>query len=213
VSPDARVGTINSFHRLYYRNAKAHDWKLASWMGYPVAKFPGDLLVYQDIVYETKPDVIIETGSWYGGSGLYLAHLCDLLRNGRVISIDVAPYARPQHPRLLFVTGSSTDWRTRQWVDGHIRGKRVMVILDSDHSKRHVLEELDVYGPLVTPGCYLVVEDTNVNGRPVEEAHGPGPAEALDEWLPKHPEFEIDADREKFLVSFNPGGYLRRREE
>lgn len=179
-------------------------------MGVPIAKYPGDLMVYAEIVHENTPDVIIETGSWYGGSGLYLAHLCDIVRNGRVVSIDISPHGQPKHPRLMFVTGSSTDWRTLQWLNGHLADKSVMVILDSDHSKRHVLEELEIYAPLVTPGQYLIVEDTNVNGHPVADEHGPGPAEALAQWLPAHPEFVVDREREKHLVSFNPGGFLRR---
>ena len=86
-----------------------------------------------------------------------------------------------------------------------------MVVLDSDHSAAHVKAELDLYSPLVTSGCYLIVEDTNVNGHPVYPLHGPGPMEALDQFLPAHPEFEVDASREKYMLTFNPRGYLRRR--
>ena len=85
-----------------------------------------------------------------------------------------------------------------------------MVVLDSDHSKDHVMAELDAYAPLVSQGCYLICEDTAINGHPIFEAYGPGPAEALMEWLPAHrDEWEVDPRREKFLMTFNPGGFLR----
>jgi cephalosporin hydroxylase len=87
----------------------------------------------------------------------------------------------------------------------------VLVILDSDHSREHVLDELRLYAGLVTPGSYLVVEDTNVNGHPVFAEHGPGPMEALEAFLAETDEFEVDATREKFFLTFNPRGFLRKR--
>ena len=89
-------------------------------------------------------------------------------------------------------------------------GKNVLVILDSDHSRDHVLAEMRAYAPLVPLGGYLIVEDTNVNGHPVARKHGPGPKEAVDAFLATNDEFVVDHDREKFRVTFNPGGYLRR---
>ena len=86
-----------------------------------------------------------------------------------------------------------------------------MVVLDSDHSRDHVLQELELYAPLVTPGCYLVVEDTNVNGHPVSPGFGPGPMEAVTEFLGTTDDFEVDRGREKLMLTFNPSGYLRRR--
>jgi cephalosporin hydroxylase len=87
----------------------------------------------------------------------------------------------------------------------------VMAVLDSDHSYEHVLKELEAYGPLVTPGCYMIVEDTNVNGHPVVPDHGSGPAEAVETFLNESAFFDVDRDRERLLMTFNPGGYLRRR--
>ena len=84
------------------------------------------------------------------------------------------------------------------------------MILDSDHSQAHVFQELTIYSPLVTKGSYLIVEDTNVNGHPVCPEHGPGPMEAIEEFLKKNKDFVIDGEKEKFLMSFNPRGYLRR---
>ena len=88
-----------------------------------------------------------------------------------------------------------------------------MVILDSDHTKQHVLDELAAYADLVSPGCYLVVEDTNVNGHPVWPSFGPGPWEAVHEWLPDHPEFRVDKTRERHLLTMHPNGYLLRHPE
>ena len=86
----------------------------------------------------------------------------------------------------------------------------VLVVLDSDHRKEHVLEELRLYAPLVTPGSYLVVEDTILNGHPVSPDFGPGPMEAAEEFLRGNPEFTSDRRREKLYLTFNPKGYLRR---
>ena len=86
-----------------------------------------------------------------------------------------------------------------------------MVVLDSDHHRDHVLAELRTYSALVTPGSYLIVEDTNINGHPVRPEFGPGPMEAVDEFLRESPDFAIDPEREKFFLTFNPRGFLRRR--
>jgi cephalosporin hydroxylase len=89
----------------------------------------------------------------------------------------------------------------------------VLVILDSNHERDHVLDELRLYGPLVSSGSYLIVEDSNVNGHPVVPAFGPGPSEAIADFLAETDEFSVDATREKFFLTFNPGGYLRKRSD
>jgi cephalosporin hydroxylase len=95
-----------------------------------------------------------------------------------------------------------------------VEGKgTVMVILDSDHQKDHVLSELLLYSPFVTQGSYLIVEDTNLNGSPVAKDFGPGPGEAVKEFLSGNDQFCADRKREKFLISANPGGYLKRRKK
>jgi cephalosporin hydroxylase len=204
-----------SFHKLLYETAYARreGWSDPKWLGVPSMKCPFDLWIYQEILHETKPDCILETGTMHGGSALYLASVLDLLGSGQVVSIDIKRDAGwPAHPRVTYLTGSSTSPEILDEVRKKIAGAaRVMVILDSDHTRAHVLEELRLYAPLVTKGCYLIVEDTNINGRPVFPGFGPGPGEAVDEFLPAHPEFERDASRERFLVTYNPGGYLRRR--
>ena len=88
--------------------------------------------------------------------------------------------------------------------------KKVMVVLDSDHPKNHVLQEMKIYGKFVSKGCYMIVEDTNVNGHPVLSDFGDGPMEAVTEFLENNEDFVIDKDREKFLLTFNPNGYLKK---
>ena len=132
---------------------------------------------------------------------------------GEVVSVDIGHWpSRPAHPRLTYLTASSTDHDVVAQVAERAEGAdTVLVVLDSDHSRDHVLAELRAYAPLVTPGSYLVVEDTNINGHPVYEAFGPGPMEAVQDFLKERDDFEVDRSREKFLFSFNPGGWLRKR--
>lgn len=201
------------FHEAFYY---ARLWEKVSWLGVPAYKCPLDLWVYQEILHETRPDVIVETGTARGGSALFLASVCDAIGGGRVVTIDVAENpGRPVHPRIAYVAGSSIDPDVFDRVRGTVRpGERVMVILDSLHASDHVLAELRLWSPIVTPGCSLVVEDTNIGGRPVHTDYapdrGPGPAEALRQFLAESDLFEVDRRREKFLMTFNPGGYLRR---
>jgi cephalosporin hydroxylase len=207
-----RDPAVEAFHRLFY---DTHDttWKQTFWLGVTVRKCAFDLWTYQEILVDTRPDLIVETGTYLGGSAFYLAGICDLLGHGKVVTVDIsAPPGRPRHRRITYHQGSSTDPGIVDRVARRARSaKRVMVVLDSNHSREHVLRELEVYGPLVTPGCYLVVEDTNVNGNPVLPDHGPGPMEAVEEFLATTDDFEVDRSRENRLLTFNPSGYLRRR--
>lgn len=203
---------VEKFHRLYYADAD-RTWKNTFWGGVRVAKCPLDLWVYQEIVWSLRPDVIIETGTAHGGSALYFASLLDVIGHGRVISIDIAPNpARPRHARIEYLTGSSIAPAVVGQIRSMIHGQNpVMVVLDADHRKAHVREELRAYHPFVTPGSYLIVEDTNVNGHPVLPEHGEGPMEAVREFVGENSDFEVDRSREKFWLTFNPGGYLRRK--
>jgi cephalosporin hydroxylase len=200
------------FHKLYYAAGfEGGTWNDTRWFGVKAQKCPLDLWVYQEILVERHPDVIIETGTAEGGSALFLASLCELAGHGRVITVDVREPPAVPHPRIDYVTGSSTDPATFEQVRGRIRAdERVMVILDSDHTRDHVREELDLYGGLVSPGQYLVVEDTNLGGHPVLPRNGPGPMEAVDDFLQARTEFSRDPKREKFLLTMNPRGYLVR---
>lgn len=209
---EERQSIVDAFHALYYDEA-ASTWARTFWRGHLVLKCPLDLWVYQEILVETTPDLIVETGTFGGGSAYFLASICELLGRGEVVTIDIDQQrGLPDHPRITYVSGSSVaDDVLAVVAERATPAERVMVILDSDHSRDHVRRELELYGPLVTRGCYLVVEDTNVNGHPVLSEHGPGPMEALTEFLTTTDTFEIDRTREKLLLTFNPSGYLRRR--
>ena len=211
-SPQAQRRIVSAFHKLYFYG-REKTWKNNTfWLNVPVAKCPLDLWIYQEIIDETKPDVIVETGTAYGGSALFLASICDLSNRGRVITIDVAEQPdRPEHPRIQYLAGSSTSEEIVDTVKGMINSsERVMVVLDSDHRAEHVRKELDIYSSLVSIDCYLIVEDTNINGHPVMPLYGEGPMEAVEEFLRTQKSFVIDREREKFFMTFNPAGYLRR---
>jgi cephalosporin hydroxylase len=199
------------FHRVFHYQ-KNRTWAATRFLGVPVAKCPFDLWTLQQIIFETRPDVVIETGTAHGGSAYYMARLFDLLGKGRVVSVDVEHQnSRPDHPRVTYLSGSSADPAVAVLVRGEVRpGETMMVVLDSLHTRTHVLAELRLYAPLVTPGCYLIVEDTNINGRPCFYAHGEGPGEAVEDYLKECHDFEPDPSREQYLLTFNPGGYLRR---
>lgn len=197
------------FHEQYYESGV---WRNTFWLGVETLKCPLDLWIYQEILFETHPRFIVECGTAAGGSALFLASVCDLLGSGEVITIDVEERAdRPSHLRIKYLRGSSVNAETVQKVKGIIKDKRpVMVILDSDHSEEHVLNELRIYSEIVTEGSYLIVEDTNVNGHPVLQLHGAGPMEAVEKFLQDTDRFIADREREKFFITFNPKGYLKK---
>lgn len=202
---------VRAFHRLYYCSS-LRTWSNTYWLGTQAQKCPLDLWVYQELLHELRPAVIVETGTASGGSALYLASICDLLGHGTVLTVDITEAERPAHERITYLTGSSVAPEMLEHIRELVGGRSpVLVILDSDHSRAHVLEELRLYAPLVSRDSYVIVEDTNVNGHPVDSSFGPGPMEAVDAFLSETSDFEIDAECEKFFLTFNPRGYLRRR--
>ena len=204
-----RKNVVAQFHQFYYNSSV---WKKNSWLGVPILKCPFDLMIYQEIIFETKPDTIIECGTASGGSALFLASICDLLGNGKIITIDIGEVkGRPKHKRINYVIGSSTSKETVDCIEKFIDNKdKVMVILDSNHHKNHVIKELRIYSRYVSKGCYLIVEDSNLNGHPVLKVFGPGPMEAIDKFLVEDANFVVDTTREKSYLTFNPKGYLKR---
>lgn len=199
------------FQVLYYYS-RQQTWLNTSWLGVPLAKCPLDLWVYQEILVRNRPDVIVETGTFKGGSALFLASICDLINHGRIVTIDIAPQPDlPRHPRIKYLTGSSvSDEIVGQVKERIAPGSKAMVILDSDHSCDHVLAELRHYHALVGPGQYLIVEDSNIGGHPVVPEAKPGPMEAMAIFLKETAGFAVDKSMEKFMMTFNPNGYLKR---
>jgi cephalosporin hydroxylase len=208
---------IAEFHELLYHSMVWVD--RTRWQGVPICKLPTDLWILQEIIFTLKPDLIVETGTAHGGSAAFMASLLDLRQSGRIVTIDSQDYPdRPQHPRIEYLTGSSVDPAIVAAVAARAEGcGSVLVILDSAHSTAHVRQEIARYAPLVTPGSYLIVEDGCVDGNPVlpgyvdsYDAQPGGPQTAIQEFLATTTEFAVDNSQHKFLVTFNPNGYLKR---
>jgi cephalosporin hydroxylase len=187
-----------------------------TWMGMKIWKNPLDAWIYQEILYEVEPDVIVEIGSQYGGSTKYFADLLDLMGHGMVISVD--PHREEYdlvHERVIALTGSSSDRDVLTHVEEYCKGKKVFVIQDGDHSKAQVLEDLENYSPVVSVGSYFIVEDGIVDLFHSEDGLGfredqPGPLAAVEEFLEHHPEFMVDMSRERYILTYNPKGFLKR---
>jgi cephalosporin hydroxylase len=187
-------------------------WQHTTWLGQPVTKPPTDLVAYQELLAGVRPDWIIETGTGDGGRALFLASVCDLLGHGQVVSVDhPAAENLPHHPRVTYVTerphGEKALERVRA-VTGDTG--RALVILGSRTDVQKTTEEFARYERFVPVGSYVVVEDTILNGHPVWPGFGNGPYEALRRILVKHGDFVQDAAVERYGLTFNPGGFLRR---
>jgi len=205
---------IDDFHKLwYYSSAVGGTWKNSFWMGIPIQKNPMDSMIYQELIYNIRPDYIIETGTKVEGSALFFASICDMINNGSVITIDISKDIElPKHGRITYLTGNSISFEIVDFLSQRIldKNKKVMVVLDSDHSKEHVLKELEIYSKFISVGSYLVVEDTNCSGHPVIGIKGEGPMEAVQEFLKMNNNFIIDRNCEKFYLTSNPKGWLKR---
>ena len=150
---------VEDFHRLYFNDV--FDKRLrANWLGVELLKYPADLIVYQEIIHEIRPDLIVETGTHHGGSALFFASILDLIGQGKVISIDVTRRNNlPHHPRITYLVGSSTAEDVVAEVASRVAGlQTVLVTLDSGHTKQHVAQEIDIYRHFVTKGSYLIAD-------------------------------------------------------
>jgi cephalosporin hydroxylase len=196
-----------------------------TWMGRPIIQFPQDLVAAQEIIWSVQPDLIIETGIAHGGSIIFYASMLELIGRGRVLGIDreIRPHnraaieAHPMYKRIDIIEGSSVDpeivAQARRMTEG---AKRVMVALDSNHTHDHVLRELELYSPLVTPGSYLLVFDTVIEEMPESFSAdrpwkvGNNPHTAVRAFLNTTDRFEIDTDiHDKLLITVARDGYLR----
>lgn len=231
---------ISAFHALYsgghaqsLRDTGTPDidamppWTTTYWLGKQVVKSPVDLWLYQEIIFETRPELIIETGTSGGGSAYFFATILDLLYSlnsqsqynnyHQIFTVDVDSYPElwPKHPRIKYHQGSSLCQPIADRFKAAAHKTRTMVSLDSLHTYDHVKQELALYAPLVSPGYYLVVEDT---GSPTD--HTPRPPgtgnwcdRAVIEFLdsPLGAEFEIDYTKHRHLFTSNWNGWLRRK--
>lgn len=201
---------------------------LWSWMGLPIIQMPADIMATQEVIWANKPDVIIETGVARGGSLIFMASLLKVIGSGKVIGVDIDIRAHnresiethPVAPLITLIEGSSVGEDTLAKVREAIPpGASVMVVLDSDHSRDHVLAELRAYGPLVTPGQYMVVADTllgqsDASQTPTNRSAvwypGDEPYAALNAYMAETDRFESDEVLNgKLVLASSPGGYLR----
>jgi cephalosporin hydroxylase len=195
------------------------------WMGRPIIQYPQDIVAMQELIWRIKPDCIVECGVAHGGSLVLYASLLELLGAGKVIGVDVeirphnrvAIEAHPMFKRIELIEGSSIDTAIVARVHAAAAGaQRVLVVLDSNHTKDHVLGELRAYAPLVTRGSYIVVFDTIVEHIPPELigprpwGRGNSPLNAVHEFLQESQRFEIDRDFDnRYLISVSESGFLR----
>ena len=193
---------IKDFHDLYYESSCiGGTWKNTNWLGVPIQKCPLDCWIYQELLFDIKPDIIIETGTKVGGSALFFASILDLIGQGEVITIDIDGKGKlPEHKRITYLWGSSVDETIIKFIEPRVKDKKVFIILDSDHSKEHVLKELEIYSKFVSLNSYIIVEDTNTQE----------PLEAVFEFMEKTKNFTIDRSCEKFYLTFAPYGFLKR---
>ncbi|MEE2714455.1 MAG: cephalosporin hydroxylase family protein [Verrucomicrobiota bacterium] len=197
-----------------------------TWLGRPIIQFPQDLAALQEIIWATKPDLLIETGIAHGGSLIFHASMLHLLGNqGRVLGVDIdirdhnraEIEAHPMFERIDMIQGSSIEDEVAAQVAATAsKSGRVMVILDSNHTHDHVLSELEIYAPLVSKGCYMVVFDTLIEDMPEGSFpdrpwdKGDNPRTAVNAFLEMTNRFEVDAAMDaKLQISVAPGGYLK----
>lgn len=180
----------------------------AKWMGVRALKNPLDLWIYQEILHEVRPTAIVELGSAFGGGTLWWCHMLDLLGiDGPVITVDHSHAAfSAEHPRIEKITGDTRAPEVVERVRDLCGEHRVLVLHDASHMAPVVIEDLRNYGPLVSPGSYLIVED----GANDTLSGVPGPVTAIRQFLSETQDFEIDVSRERLLLSYNPRGFLRR---
>lgn len=216
----ARMGFLRSaptrYHIWHYNS---HLWEDTKWMGVTTLKSPSDMWNYQEILVALKPSLLIEFGTRYGGSALFFAAVMRQLGHRfkvLTVDIDAETVSQPtrRDPDVEILTMSSTDPRVAARI-ATLRGEypgHVFAILDSDHARAHVLEEMKSLRPVLAPGDYMIVEDSNVNGHPVYPSHGPGPYEAIEDYFREFPgDYTHDRKREKkFGFTWAPNGFLIR---
>lgn len=213
--PQSREEVVAEFTKLYYASSVHYRTK---WLGVQTLQNPCDMWIMQEIISEIKPDFIVETGTFKGGGTLFLATVLRLVNErGKILTVDIKPQIEQASRFAIFndavevFIGSSVSEDIVKAIADKVKGNRVMVTLDSDHAKSHVLKELEIYSQFVSVGSYIIVQDTAHNGHPLPtDYEGGGPMEAVRDFLKKHRNFAPDGTREKFLLTFFPQGYLKR---
>lgn len=204
------------------------EW-VNSWFGVSMLQYPNDLVTYQQILAEVRPDLVIETGTYTGGLTLYLSSLLDYINpDGKIISVDIDTKPALENfanleihdsgrlvDRIQLIEASSTDPKTLETIRGQIRDdSKVLIILDSLHTRENVARELEMYAPLVSKDSYLIVNDTHLDrwypeSGPENAPYG-GAGRAVADFVANDQRFQVDRSRDRFLVSCAPGGFLKR---
>ena len=210
------------FNEVSNKNKYSYNF---SWMGRPIIQYPQDMIMMQELIWDIKPDLIIETGIAHGGSLIFYASLMELIGKGEVLGIDIdirehnkiEIEAHPMAKRINMILGSALDTSVLEKVSEFAKGKKtIMVCLDSNHTHDHVLEELNLYSNFTTIGSYCVVFDTIVEDLPKGMYDRPwdvgnNPKTAVFEFLKTNDNFVIDKNIDnKLLISVAPDGYLKR---
>ncbi|WP_419709006.1 cephalosporin hydroxylase family protein [Pseudomonas sp. NFX224] len=217
---------LKDLARDFYNESAKHKYTYHfSWMGRPIIQLPQDMMAMQEIIWQVKPDLVIECGIAHGGSILYYASLLELQGHGEVLGIDrdirahnrQAIEAHPMFKRVSMIEGSSLDPAIVEQVRAAAAGKKVILVLDSNHTHEHVLQELRLYAPLVSVDSYCVVMDTVVENMPEDAfpdrpwGKGDNPRTAVWAFLEENRDFEIDRQmHNKLLITVAEDGYLRR---
>jgi len=201
---------------LFFREliAKTGNFGSTTWLGHPIWQNVQDLWTIQETIAEVKPQLLIECGTNRGGSSLFFAQLFDLMGRGEIITIDVEKLHGLTHPRITYLIGDSTSNEILREVQQRVATSAgpVMVILDSDHSMKHVRRELECYSAMVTPGSYCLVQDGIIDTLAVFRPFRPGPLRAIEAFLQTTDRFEVDEERcQRFVISHHPKGWLKRK--
>lgn len=204
----------DNFTEIFYHSKM---WALTEYRGITTYKYPNDLWILQELLYEVQPDLFVELGCFNGGTTLYVADILELNKKGMVVGVDLnLQYEMPKHDRIEYIKGDSVSNEIFSAIQDIAKDKKtIMFDLDSYHSKDHVATELELYSPLVSVDSYVIVEDTIIN-HPVKILNGDGkylssgPFEAVMEFLQLHNNFKCDINRQRYYVTSNPCGYLRR---
>lgn len=184
-----------------------------TWMGHRLLKSPFDCWIYQEIIYRVRPDVILELGVMFGGASHYFADILELIGQGVVLGVDISlnKVKSIDSKRISYIEGDSTSEETLEKVSQRVRGKRVLVVADSDHEKNHVLRELRLYSQFVPVGSYYIVEDALNDVMHWHPVPNEGPQAAAREFVKENDSFVPDVRyAEKYILTLNPLGYLLR---
>jgi cephalosporin hydroxylase len=231
-SREQNADLLQRYHDLWY--SSGHTWHYTHFLGVGMMKCPNDIWMYQDLMTKLCPQVVIETGTYQGGSALWFAFLMDMLRikDGKVLTVDIHDYRKTwlvEHPRITYIEGNSADPAIRDLISEksgvwqsdlagppsiNTRTFSTLVVLDSDHSAEHVYNELTLYAPMLRVGDWLVVEDTNIGWTDNNGGGDRGARGGVQDYMDQHPgEFTQDLLSERYLLTMNPGGWMQRVKE